>query len=182
MPSSEVEKAVKFLQQGGVVAHATEGVWGLACDPWNETAVNRILTIKKRSNDLGFIVIGADSCSFQEELDAVDPEIRRKVVSSWPGHVTWILPSHRFPDWVTGKRTSVAVRVPDHKQARKLAMLFGKPVISTSANISGSEPALTMEEVCQKFGEFLDFVLPGEIGTAVGPSRIRNAVYDFTIR
>lgn len=182
MPSSEVERAVQFLQQGGVVAHATEGVWGLACDPWNKTAVNRILTIKKRSIDLGFIVIGTDSSSFQEELDTVEPEIRRKVVASWPGHVSWILPSNRFPDWVTGNRTAVAARVPDHKQARKLAMLFGKPVISTSANVSGSEPALTMEEVCQKFGDIVDFVLPGEVGTVVGPSRILNAVDDVKIR
>ncbi|MYD46643.1 MAG: L-threonylcarbamoyladenylate synthase [Gammaproteobacteria bacterium] len=182
MPPSEVERAVKFLQQGGVVAHATEGVWGLACDPWNETAVNRVLKIKERSIDLGFIVIGTDVSSFQDELDALAPELRRKVEVSWPGHVTWILPSKRFPDWVTGKRPSVAARVPDHKQARKLAMLFGKPVISTSANVSGSEPALTMEEVCQQFGELVEFVLPGEIGTAVGPSTIRNAVNDITVR
>lgn len=182
MPSSEVDRAVKLLQRGGVVAHATEGVWGLACDPWNETAVNRILTIKKRSIDLGFIVIGTDSSAFQDELDVLAPEMRRKVLASWPGHVTWILPSNRFPDWVTGKRSSVAVRVPDHVQARAVAKLVGKPIISTSANVSGADPALTMDEVCQEFGDLVDYVLPGEIGSAVGPSRIFNAVTDDTVR
>lgn len=182
MPSSEVDKAVKLLQRGGVVAHATEGVWGLACDPWNETAVSRILTIKKRSRDLGFIVIGTDFSAFQDELDVLTPDIRQKVLASWPGHVTWILPSTRFPECVTGQRTTIAARVPDHKQARTLAKLFGKPIISTSANVSGSDPALTMEEVCQKFGDVVDFVLPGAIGSAVGPSRIFNAVTDDTVR
>ena len=182
MPSSEVDRAVKLLQRGGVVAHATEGVWGLACDPWNETAVNRILTIKKRSIDLGFIVIGTDSAAFQNELDVLAPETRRKVLASWPGHVTWILPSNRFPVWVTGKHSSVAARVPDHEQARAVAKLVGKPIISTSANVSGADPALTMEEVCQEFGDLVDFVLPGEIGSAVGPSRIFNAVTDDTFR
>ena len=182
MPSSEVERAVHFLQKGGVVAHATEGVWGLACDPWNETAVNRILSIKRRSSDQGFIVIGTNVSSFKAELDALAPEKRQQVVASWPGHVTWILPSNRFPDWVTGKRTSVAARVPDHKQSRKLVMCYGKPLISTSANVSGSQPALTMEEVCQQFGEMVDFVLPGEIGNVVGPSRIRSAIDDAIVR
>lgn len=182
MDSSEVDQAANLLKQGGVIAHATEGVWGLACDPWNETAVHRILTIKKRSIELGFIVIGSEPSTFEEELAALPTEIRHNVVASWPGHVTWILPSRRFPNWVTGNRASVAARVPDHIQARTLAKLFGKPVISTSANVSGSEPSMTMEEVCCEFGRLVDFVLPGKIGSAVGPSRILNALNEDTIR
>lgn len=182
MGSSEVDQAVSLLKQGGVIAHAAEGVWGLACDPWNEKAVNRILSVKNRSIDLGFIVIGSEPSTFREELTALAPEIQQRVVDSWPGHVTWILPSKRFPDWVTGNRTSVGARVPDHQQARTISKLFGKPIISTSANVSGSEPAVTMEEVCREFGHLVDFVVPGKIGSAAGPSRILNALNEDTIR
>ncbi len=182
MASSDVDQAVNLLKQGGVIAHATEGVWGLACDPWNEKAVNRILTLKKRSIDLGLIVIGAEPSMFNEELVALSPVVQQRVVARWPGHVTWILPSKRFPDWVTGNRTSVGARVPGHKQARTLTRLFGKPIISTSANVSGSEPAVTMEEVCREFGHLVDFVVPGKIGSAAGPSRILDALNEDTIR
>ncbi len=182
MASSDVDQAVNLLRQGGVIAHATEGVWGLACDPWNEKAVNRILLAKKRSIDLGFIVIGSEPAAFQDELDDLAPEVQQRVVASWPGHITWILPSKRFPDWVTGKRATVGARVPGHKQARTLTRLFGNPIISTSANVSGSEPAVTMEEVCRKFGHLVDFVVPGKIGSAVGPSRILDARNEDTIR
>lgn len=182
MHCSEVAHAVRVLQQGGVIAHATEGVWGLACDPWNESAVNRILTIKQRSIDQGFIVIGSETSTFQSELDSLTPEIRRRVESSWPGHVTWILPTSRFPVWVTGNRTSIAARIPDHEQARTLTKLFGKAIISTSANVSGREPATTMEEVTRQFGPLIDFVVPGQIGSDVGSSRIFNAVTEDAIR
>ena len=127
-------------------------------------------------------MIGSEPAAFQEELEILTPEIRRKVVASWPGHVTWILPTSRFPDWVTGSRDSVAARVPDHKQARKLAKLFGNVIISTSANVSREEPATTMEIVGQKFSPLVDFVVPGEISSAVGPSRILNAINEDTIR
>lgn len=182
MHCSEIDQAVHILQQGGVVAHATEGVWGLACNPWNEIAVNRILTIKQRSIDHGFIVIGCESSTFQAELDLLTPEVLQRVERSWPGHVTWILPTHRFPDWVTGSRQSVAARVPDHQQARTLAKLFGNAIISTSANVSGTEPATTVEEVNQQFGPVVDLVVPGQIGSATGPSRIFNAVTEDKIR
>ena len=182
MQASELHQAVKVLQQGGVVAHATEGVWGLACDPWNEVAVHRILAIKQRSIEHGLIVIGSEATTFQEELDILTPGIQRKVIKSWPGHVTWILPTRRFPHWVTGNRDSVAARVPDHEQARSIAQHFGKPIISTSANISGEEPATTMKLAYQEFSTLVDLVVPGEIGSAVGPSRILNALNEDTIR
>lgn len=182
MYCSEVDQAVLILQQGGVVAHATEGVWGLACDPWNESAVNRILKLKQRSIDLGFIVIGSESATFQAELDSLALEVRQRVEASWPGHVTWILPTSRFPVWVTGNRTSIAARIPDHQQARNLAKLFGTAIISTSANISGKEPAKTVEEVNQQFGLLVDLVVPGQVGSAVGSSRIFNAVTEEAIR
>lgn len=182
MRSAELDRAVKILREGGVIAHATEGVWGLACDPWNEIAVNRILEIKQRSIQQGLIVIGSEPSMFQEELDSVSPKMRNKVIVSWPGHVTWVLPTRRFPNWVTGHRASIAARIPDHEQTRTLARLFGKPIISTSANVSGKEPATTMKKVFLEFASAVDLVVPGEIGSVVGPSRILDAVTENTIR
>lgn len=182
MHQGELYRAAKILKEGGVIAHATEGVWGLACDPWNEITVIRILKIKQRSIDQGLIVIGSDPSMFQEEIDSLPPMTQDKILSSWPGHVTWVLPTSRFPHWVTGNRRSIAARVPDHEQSRKLAKLFGTPIVSTSANVSGAEPATTMKDVVLEFASKVDFVVPGEIGSVIGPSRILDAETANTIR
>lgn len=182
MYQDELYHAAQILKEGGVIAHATEGVWGLACDPWNEITVNRILEIKQRSIDQGLIVIGSDPSMFKEEMDSLPSMTQDKILASWPGHVTWVLPTCRFPHWVTGNRASIAARVPDHDQSRKLVTLFSAPIVSTSANVSGAEPATTMNEVVLEFASKVDFVVPGKIGSVLGPSRILDAKTENSIR
>ena len=184
-PSTEEDNlafALGVLRDGGIVAHACEGVWGLACDPWNESAVSRILSIKCRDVDKGLIVIGHDSRVFDAEIDGLDLTRQEIVRKSWPGHVTWIVPSTRFPKTVTGDRSTIAVRVPDHKQARKLCKLMGTPLVSTSANVSSKPPAKTMTQVEETLGSLVDYILPGKTGNVKGPSTIRDAVSGDRLR
>lgn len=173
-PRDEIEQAVRILRRGGVVAHACEGVWGLACDPWNESAVKQILTIKNRSVLKGLIVIAYAATEFSSELDSLSTDQRKKVEASWPGHTTWLLPTSRFPTWITGGRATVAVRVPDHRQARALCERFGGGLVSTSANRSTQPPATTADEVFQYLGTSVDLILPGAISGASSASRIQT--------
>ncbi len=129
--------AVRVLREGGLVLHATEGVWGFACDPFDAGAVARLLALKRRDVGKGLIVIDASPEGFAEELAGIPAGDRAKVLGSWPGPVTWVLPSRRFPTWITGGRDSVAVRVPGHPQARDLCLAAGGPLVSTSANRAG---------------------------------------------
>ena len=178
----ELAFAVGVLRNGGIVAHACEGVWGLACDPWNESAVSRILSIKCRADTKGLILIGHDARVFDAEIDQLDLAKQEVVKDSWPGHTTWIVPSTRFPKIVTGNRETVAVRVPDHVQARELCNRVGIPLVSTSANVSNKPPARTKFEVEETLGSMVDFVLPGTISGATGPSEIRDALSGERIR
>ncbi|MDZ7668370.1 MAG: L-threonylcarbamoyladenylate synthase [Gammaproteobacteria bacterium] len=133
--------AVRVLRRGGVVLHPTEGVWGLACDPWNAAAVEALLHFKQRPANKGLIVVGAAAGCFEAELSQLEPSAQDRVLASWPGPVTWLLPSERFPEWITGGRDTVAVRVPGHAGCRDLCRAFGSPLVSTSANRSGAPPA-----------------------------------------
>jgi len=92
--------------------HATEGVWGLACDPFDHVAVEALLLLKGRPVSKGLIEIGADADDFLPDLNDLEATERQRVLDSWPGAVTWILPNRRFPVWITGGRDQVAVRVP----------------------------------------------------------------------
>lgn len=168
-------RAVDVLNRGGVICHACEGVWGLACDPFDESAVSRILEIKKRPIDKGLIVIGGNAEAFQPELSAIDSKRYKTIYESWPGHTTWVLPNTRFPRWITGEFDTVAARVPGHEQSRELASQFGGPLVSTSANRSGQRELTTLTAVEQQFKNEVDYILEGTVGNATGPSKIFDA-------
>ncbi len=171
-----IQRAVRALRRGGVVLHAAEGVWGLACDPFDEAAVRRVLTLKRRPVAKGLIVMGGDSPEFDPELQALDESDRARVLATWPGPVTWILPNRRFPRWITGGRRDVAVRVPGHPQARALARTFGGPLVTTSANRTGLPApcsALAARRLMREPGPLApDYLLPGEVLAPGAPSRI----------
>jgi L-threonylcarbamoyladenylate synthase len=172
--TSELEQAAATLKAGGVVLHATEGVWGLACDPWQGHAVAKVLALKNRAADKGLIVIGATDKVFRQQLDRVSAEHRRAVQASWPGAHTWVLPDDSLPGVIRGHRDTLACRVPGHSQARALCELFGGMLVSTSANSAG-QPAITCGvEAEQAFASRVDYVLPGEVGTAGAASVIHG--------
>ncbi len=167
-------QAVARLRDAGVILHATEGVWGLACDPFNKDAVARLLNLKSRPVQKGLIVIGASERQFASELMTLAPEQLRMVRDSWPGAVTWLLPNQRFPDWVTGGRDTVAVRVSAHPQVCALSIQFSGPLVSTSANPAGLQPALTEDAARAYFPRGVDYVLPGHVLEPGAPSSIRE--------
>lgn len=175
----QVRLAVRVLRRGGLVLHATEGVWGLACDPWDPRAVERLLAWKGREVAKGLIVIGADRECFARELSALSGGVRREVEASWPGPVTWVVPNRSFPRWITGGRRTVAIRVPGHPQARILCRAFGGPLVSSSANRSGRPPARRRLQAVALRGlpgaEAPDlYLLPGETLGRRTPSDIRT--------
>ena len=178
----EIARAVAVLRDGGVVAHASEGVWGLACDPFDQAAVQRVLDVKGRAAAKGLIVVAGASADFAAELDAVDDALATRIRASWPGAVTWLVGNKRFPPWITGGRDTVAIRVPGHAQARALATAFGGALVSTSANRAGAPPAGTAAEVQRALGGEIDYLLPGETGGRSGPSRILDATTGARLR
>lgn len=177
----QLEIAAGVLLGGGVVLHATEGVWGLACDPFQADAVWRIAELKGREPDKGFVMIG-DRGSFDPELELLEPALRRSIEQSWPGPVSWAVPGHRFPAWITAPDGTAAIRVPGHDQARRLSALCGTPLVSTSANPAGRRPATSALAARRYFQGRVDYLLPGRVGRAGGPSEIRIAATGRVMR
>ena len=170
-----IQLAARCLRLGGLVAHATEGVWGLACDPFDGRAVARLLAAKRRSPAKGLILIGARPSCFAPELVALAPDLRAAIEASWPGPVTWLIPSARFPWWISGGASKlVALRVPGHAQARALCASFGGPLVSTSANLAGRPSAAHQLQVRRWLQGAVDCVLPGATSGRKGPSQLRT--------
>lgn len=173
----------ELLAQGGVIACPTEAVWGLSCDPDNPAAVERLLSLKNRPVDKGLILVAAHIDQFGDLLDDLSDAQMARLALSWPGPTTWLVPHRgRVPAWVHGDHDTVAIRVSAHRNLVELCQLWGAPLISTSANPGGSQPAKQRYQVQRYFGDELDAILPGVVGGAARPSIIRDLVRDEIVR
>lgn len=176
MSSHSIIEAANSIKQGGVIAYPTEAVWGLGCDPWNRSAVYRILEIKSRPVEKGVILVGCSEDQFAPLLDPLYREDRAKLSACWPGPHTWLIPDpdNWVPEWVKGQFDTVAVRVSAHPQVQELCRAVGHPIVSTSANRAGEEPLLTQAGVNHEFSGELEAIVVGETGSQPIPSQIRD--------
>ncbi|GIZ10707.1 L-threonylcarbamoyladenylate synthase [Pseudomonas sp. NCCP-436] len=170
----QIQQTAQVVRQGGVIAYPTEAVWGLGCDPWNETAVYRLLALKERPVHKGLILVAGSMEQFDFLLDDLPDIWRQRLADSWPGPNTWLVP-HRelLPEWITGEHDSVALRVSDHPLVQALCREAG-PIVSTSANPAGRPSARSRLRVEQYFHDQLDKVLGGALGGRKNPSLIRD--------
>lgn len=177
MVEQDIRQAAQVITAGGVIAYPTEAVFGLGCDPQNEAGVRRILALKNRDEDKGFILIAADLNALQPYLLPLSETLRERVLSTWPGAVTWALPAAAHTArWLRGAHDTLAVRVTAHPIAAALCRTLNSPIVSTSANLSGQAPARDARTVQQTLAHALDYILPGEVGNLSAPSEIRRAI------
>lgn len=171
--------AVHSLAQGQVIAYPTESVYGYGCDPFNEAAVHRLLQLKQRPLHKGLILVAADLHQLDPLLSTLTQAQRNQLQSTWPGPVTWIIPDVQgtIPHWVKGDFDSVAVRVSAHPVVQDLCMAWGGPIVSTSANRSGQEPARSeypLKIMRARYGIGADYILPGQTPKHTKPTEIRD--------
>lgn len=181
--STDLHEAIRFLKKGDVIAYATEAVYGLGCDPFNEKAVSRLLKIKHREMSKGLILIASHWRQIQHLTKPVDIHKLNQVMATWPGPVTWVFPaSQKTPPWLLGYGKTIAVRIINHPQAKALCDLFHSPIVSTSANIQGKSPALTYEDVEHYFNDTIPFILKGKVGGLPKPTSICDVMTGRILR
>ncbi|MFQ5934891.1 MAG: L-threonylcarbamoyladenylate synthase [Acidiferrobacterales bacterium] len=175
----DLARAAVVLQQGGIVAYATESCFGLGCNPKNRGAVMRLLRIKQRPASKGLILIAADT----DQLAPFVADFPRKALVTWPGPYTWLLKATKAaPRWIRGQHASIAVRVIRHRQAAALCRAARMAIVSTSANHAGEQPARSYDDVVQRFGEEVDYVLQGRVGRRKKPTPIADGVSGKILR
>lgn len=171
------ELALKALHDDTVIAYPTEGVFGVGCNPDSPEAIKQLLQVKQRSVEKGLILIAANVEQLKPYIafEQLNEEQLNRVNATWPGPVTWVMPaSERSTHWLTGQFSTIAVRVTDHPLVQQLCLAYGKPITSTSANLSGREACVTTEEVQQQLGDLSVTILDGATGGRSKPSEIRD--------
>ncbi|PKH05823.1 L-threonylcarbamoyladenylate synthase [Moritella sp. Urea-trap-13] len=177
--SPAILNAVTALQNQKVIAYPTEAVFGLGCDPMNEQAVQRLLSIKQRPIEKGLILIAANLTQLDAYVDLSKLTAQQidNINQTWPGPATWVMPAKaQVPKWLTGQFDSIAVRVSAHPTVQKLCLAFGGPITSTSANLTGLTPCVTTAEVTQQLAPLLGAIVDEAVGELAQPTTITDAV------
>jgi L-threonylcarbamoyladenylate synthase len=178
-----LRQAAATVRAGGVIAYPTEAVFGLGCAPLDRAAVARILAAKGRGATKGLILIAADPAQLDGYVADYPEPARARILASWPGPVTWILPAAPgIPAWLTGGRATLAVRVTAHPVAAALCRACAMPLVSTSANRSGRPPARTPIQLRRRLPDAWDLLVPGHCGPQRRPSTLIDAASGRVLR
>lgn len=160
--TDELSAVIAALKDGAVVAIPTDTVYGLACDPDNAAAVDRIYELKGRPGGLELPLLGATTDSF-EGITLLPKIAIDLAVTFWPGALSIIVPVGERRLAVPRQGTSLSIRVPAHPLVRRLLEATG-PLATTSANRHGEPAAATADEVVAIFGAQVPVVLDGGRG------------------
>lgn len=174
--------AVKAVRSGGIVAYPTETTYGLAVDPFNEEAVEKLFKLKGRNDKNPISLIVSDigmARSLVKEIPALAEQLMEKF---WPGPLTIIFKAaDTIPKTITAGTGKVGLRVSSSLVAGKLVTLANSPITATSANPTGKEPAQRAEEVAEYFYDKIDVIIDGGLLTEATPSTVVDITGDKLI-
>ena len=145
----EADEAVRVMKAGGIILYPTDTVWGLGCDATNAEAVERIYKLKRSENKKSMLVLCASADMVVRYVNKA-PGIAFEVMELATSPLTAIL--------IPEERT-LGVRIPDHEFCRRILRGLGRPVVSTSANISGEATPAGLAEVSREIIDGVDFVV-----------------------
>ncbi|MBE6190167.1 MAG: threonylcarbamoyl-AMP synthase [Alistipes sp.] len=157
--AAAVDEAVKVLRAGGLILYPTDTVWGIGCDATNEEAVQRIYALKQSENKHAMLVLCPSADEIVRYVNRA-PGIAFEVMEMATSPLTLILPGavgvakNLIPDEGT-----LGVRVPDHAFCQLLLRKLGRPLVSTSANISGEKTPRTLSEITPEIVAGVDYVV-----------------------
>lgn len=179
------DSAQQAFLAGGVIAYPTEAVFGLGCDPDNNEALEKLLVIKNRPADKGLILLAANYSQLLPYIDdsQIPQDKRFAVLSRWPDGITQLVAkSENCPALLSGRFDTIAVRVTSQPDVVALCNAVNKPIVSTSANLSGEAPAETWQEVESHLADQVDFIIKGQTLGYNQPSQIIHALTGEVVR
>ena len=156
---AEVIRSIHILNEGGTIAYPTDTVWGLGCDATKAESVDKIFDLKQRNESKSLIILVSDIDMLQEYI----PEIPENVVkllksTEKPTSIIYVNPIGLAKN-VIASDNSVAIRIPQNNFCLQLIKDFGKPIVSTSANISGEPTPKSFSEISTTILESVDYVV-----------------------
>ncbi|RZK31292.1 MAG: threonylcarbamoyl-AMP synthase [Hymenobacter sp.] len=157
--TNDIEHCLTALQSGGVILFPTNTIWGLGCDATNEAAVNKVLQIKQRHAAQGLITLLADAAEIEKYADALPVEVIEEIAQKQnPTTIIYRGAKNVAANVIPEDRT-IAIRIVKDTFCQQLIQVFGKPIVSTSANIHGQPSPQNFAEINSTVISQVDYVV-----------------------
>jgi L-threonylcarbamoyladenylate synthase len=157
--SADIEQCLRILQQGGLILYPTDTIWGIGCDATREDAVDRIFALKQRPETKSLIVLMADQREILRYVSQLDlrvfdflQTIAKPTTVIYPGAV-------HLASNLMAEDGSIGIRLVEDPFCLQLIKRFRKPIVSTSANLSGQPAPSIFQEVPRAIREGVDYVV-----------------------
>ena len=172
--NEEIKNCVEVLRSGGTILNPTDTIWGIGCDATNASAVDKVYFLKKRMESKSLIILLDDPGKLPEYAENI-PEIAWDLLKNIDTPLTIIYPNAKnLAKNVIAGDNSIAIRIVKDEFCKKLIEAFGKPVVSTSANVSGESTPLNFRDISREIKDHVDYIVKYSRDhlTALKPSRI----------
>jgi L-threonylcarbamoyladenylate synthase len=156
---NDIKKALEVLKSGGIILYPTDTIWGLGCDATNPEAVKKIYEIKKREDSKSMLVLMENPALLERYVDDV-PEVAWDLVeiSTTPLTVIYSGAKNLAANLIAGDG-SVGIRFTKEEFTSRLLQRFRRPIVSTSANISGEKAPAFFDEISEEVKEQADYIV-----------------------
>ena len=155
----DIEACIGVLEKGGIILYPTDTIWGIGCDATNEEAVKKVYVLKQRADNKALIVL-------LDEVDHLDhyvvnvPEMARELLDVAVKPLTIIYEgAFNVARNLLGENDSLGIRIPHEAFSQRLCARFGKPIVSTSANVSGTESPRSFGDIGDNIKQGVDYVV-----------------------
>ena len=155
----DIDECVKKLKKGDLILYPTDTIWGVGCDATNEKAVQKIYQLKKRSDEKAMIVLVADEKEVTDHVKAFDHSLTDYLKKIKKPTTVIYNDATGFANNLIAKDGSIAIRICKDDFCSSLIKEFGKPIVSTSANISGMPAPKIFKEVSDDIKKGVDYVV-----------------------
>lgn len=157
--SEDLRNAVECIRKGGIILYPTDTIWGIGCDATNEDAVKKIYKLKQRADSKSMLVL-VDSEAALERIVPDVPEIALNLIDVAIKPLTIIYDEAEGVDAsLLGENNSLGIRITSEKFSRELCRRFGRPIVSTSANISGHKSPAFFNEIEKEIKDGVDYIV-----------------------
>lgn len=155
----DIEQCLQVLKNGGLILYPTDTVWGIGCDATNEQAVTKIYALKQRPDEKAMIVLVADERDVMQYVAAVDLQVFDYLDQAVKPTTVIYEGAIGFADNLAAADGSIAIRICKEEFCKHLIKRFRKPLVSTSANISGQPPAKIFAAISDEIKKGVDYIV-----------------------
>jgi L-threonylcarbamoyladenylate synthase len=156
---NDIEQCLEVLRKGGLILYPTDTVWGIGCDATNAAAVEKVYALKQRPDEKAMIVLVADERDVLQYTASPDLAVFDYLGKSKKPTTVIYDGAIGLADNLTGNDGSIAIRICNEPFCKQLIKRFRKPIVSTSANISGDAPAIVFTEISEAIKQGVDYIV-----------------------